>query len=95
MSLNSSGFLSKEEAKDVPLVWTIAKGINCFFVKRENQEDRASIFVELEQRQKDFYDGQILTPSFIFPEGTTTNRKYILKLKKRLFILYCPLNLMT
>ena len=91
MSLNSSGFLSKEETKDVPLVGTIARGINCLFVKRENQEDRARIFFELEQRQKDFYDGKILTPLCIFPEGTTTNGKYILKFKKGAFYSLLPI----
>ena len=91
MSLNSSGFLSKEEIKDVPLVGTIARGINCLFVKRENQEDRARIFIELEQRQKDFYEGKILTPLCIFPEGTTTNGKYILKFKKGAFYSLLPI----
>ena len=91
MSINSSGFLSKDETQKVPFIGTIAKGINCLFVKRENEEDRARIFVELEKRQKDFYEGNILTPLCIFPEGTTTNGKYILKFKKGAFYSLLPI----
>ena len=91
MSINSSGFLSKEETRNVPLVGTIATGINCLFVKRESEADRARIFVELEKRQKDFFDGKILSPLCIFPEGTTTNGKYILKFKKGAFYSLLPI----
>ena len=90
MSINSAGFLAKYDTKDYLLVGTIAQGINCLFVKRESQEDRARIFVELEQRQKDFYEGKILSPLCIFPEGTTTNGKYILKFKKGAFYSLLP-----
>ena len=91
MSINSAGFLSKVETKDVPFVGTIAKGINCLFVKRENEADRARIFTELEKRQKDFYEGNILSPLCIFPEGTATNGKYILKFKKGAFYALLPI----
>ena len=91
MSINSSGFLSKEETRNVPLVGTIATGINCLFVKRESEADRARIFVELEKRQRDFYDGKILSPLVVFPEGTTTNGKYILKFKKGAFYSLLPI----
>ena len=91
MAINSAGFLSKEETKNVPLVGTIATGINCLFVKRESEEDRARIFTELEKRQRDFYEGRILTPLCIFPEGTTTNGKYILKFKKGAFYNLLPI----
>ena len=91
MSINSAGFLAKYDTKDYLLVGTIAQGINCLFVKRESQEDRARIFVELEQRQKDFYEGKILSPLCIFPEGTTTNGKYILKFKKGAFYSLLPI----
>ena len=82
MAIHKCGFLSKEETKDIFLVGTISKGLNCLFVKRENKEDRERIFVELEKRQRDFYEGKILTPICLLPEGTTTNGKYILKFKR-------------
>ncbi len=91
MSINSAGFVSKDETKEYLFVGTIAKGINCLFVKRESEADRARTFVELEKRQKDFYEGNILSPLCIFPEGTTTNGKYILKFKKGAFYALLPI----
>ena len=91
MALHSCGFLAKEETKNYFMVGTISKGLNCLFVKRENKEDRERIFNELEQRQKDFYDGKILSPLCLFPEGTTTNGKYILKFKRGAFYALLPI----
>jgi lysophosphatidylcholine acyltransferase/lyso-PAF acetyltransferase len=91
MAIHKCGFLSKEETKDIFLVGTISKGLNCLFVKRENKEDRERIFVELEKRQRDFYEGRILTPICLFPEGTTTNGKYILKFKRGAFYNLLPI----
>ena len=85
MAINKCGFLAKEETKKYCLVSTIAKGINCLFVNRNDKENRKKILTELEKRQKDFYDGNLLTPICIFPEGTTTNGKYILKFKRGAF----------
>ena len=91
MTLHSAGFMAKYDTQDYPLVGVIAKGINCLFVKRENEEDRKKIFQELRQRQQDFYDGKILSPLLLFPEGTTTNGKYILKFKRGAFYHLLPI----
>jgi lysophosphatidylcholine acyltransferase/lyso-PAF acetyltransferase len=91
MAIHSCGFLAKEETKNYFLVGTISKGLNCLFVKRESKTDRERIFTELEKRQKDFYDGKILTPICLFPEGTTTNGKYILKFKRGAFYNLLPI----
>ena len=91
MAINSCGFLSKEETKNVFLVGTISKGLNCLFVKRESKEDREKIFIELEKRQRDFYEGKILSPLCLFPEGTTTNGRYILRFKRGAFYNLLPI----
>ena len=91
MAINSCGFMAKDETKDVPLVGIIAKAINCLFVKRESESDRERIFTILEQRQRDFYEGKILAPLLLFPEGTTTNGKYILKFKRGAFYNLLPI----
>ena len=91
MALHSAGFMAKYETQGYPLVGVISRGINCLFVRRENEEDRMKIFQELEQRQKDFYDGKILSPLLLFPEGTTTNGKYILKFKRGAFYHLLPI----
>ena len=91
MALHSCGFLAKEETKNYFMVGTISKGLNCLFVDRENKEDRERIFQQLKERQKDFYEGKILSPLCLFPEGTTTNGKYILKFKKGAFYALLPI----
>ena len=91
MSINSCGFMAKDETQNIPVISSIAKGINCLFVKRESEEDRKRIFDQLKKRQKDFYEGNILSPLLLFPEGTTTNGKYILKFKKGAFYSLLPI----
>ena len=91
MHIHACGFMSKDETQNYPFVGQLAKGINCLFVKRESQEDRAKIFVQLEERQKNFYEGKYLAPLLLFPEGTTTNGQYILKFKKGAFYNLLPI----
>jgi lysophosphatidylcholine acyltransferase/lyso-PAF acetyltransferase len=91
MSVHSCGFMAKKETKDTPFVGPIAKGINCLFVKRESQTDRENILNQLEERQRDFYEGRYFAPLLLFPEGTTTNGKYILKFKKGAFYSLLPI----
>jgi 1-acyl-sn-glycerol-3-phosphate acyltransferase len=91
MILNSAGFLAKNAVSNYCFVGPIAKGINCLFVKRENKENREKIFELLEERQRDFYEGKIKTPLCLFPEGTTTNGRYILKFKRGAFYALLPI----
>ena len=91
MHVHACGFMAKHETQDYPFVGALAKGINCLFVKRESQEDRAKIFTQLEERQKAFYEGKYLAPLLLFPEGTTTNGQYILKFKKGAFYHLLPI----
>ena len=91
MSLYSCGFVAKEDTKNYFMVGTISKSLNCLFVNRESKENRQRIFKQLEQRQKDFYEGKILSPLCLFPEGTTTNGRYILKFKRGAFYNLLPI----
>lgn len=91
MAINKCGFLAKEETKKYCLVSTIAKGINCLFVNRNDKKNREKILTEIKNRQEDFYEGRLLTPLCIFPEGTTTNGKYILKFKRGAFYSLMPI----
>ena len=91
MHVHACGFMAKDETQNYPFVGSLAKGINCLFVKRESQEDRAKILIQLEERQKAFYEGKYLAPLLLFPEGTTTNGQYILKFKKGAFYHLLPI----
>jgi 1-acyl-sn-glycerol-3-phosphate acyltransferase len=46
---------------------------------------------QLEKRQTEYLNKECLTPLLIFPEGTVTNGKYILKMKKGAFHSLLPL----
>ena len=91
MIINSSGFIAKSVVENYCFVGPIAKGINCLFVKRDNQENRDKVFQILEERQKNFYEGKLLSPLCLFPEGTTTSGRHILKFKKGAFYALLPI----
>ena len=91
MILNSSGFIAKSVVADYCFVGPIAKAINCLFVKRDSQENRDKVFEILEERQKKFYEGKLLSPLCLFPEGTTTSGRHILKFKKGAFYALLPI----
>jgi len=90
MAFNATGFIAKKEVENFPFVGTIAKAIKCLFVNRENEISRKKIFEELEERQKKFYNKKSFAPLCLFPEGTTTNGKYLLKFKKGAFFALLP-----
>ena len=66
-------------------------------IYKKEIEDMKTHCYEIEKKnisftdKKDFYEGNILTPLCIFPEGTTTNGKYILKFKKGAFYALLPI----
>jgi lysophosphatidylcholine acyltransferase/lyso-PAF acetyltransferase len=91
MIINSSGFIAKSDVENYCFVGAIAKGINCLFVKRDSQENRDKVFEILEERQKKFYEGKLLSPLCLFPEGTTTSGRHILKFKKGAFYALLPI----
>ena len=91
MHVHSCGFMAKDETQKYPFIGELSRGINCLFVKRESSEDRAKILTQLEERQKSFYEVTYFAPLMLFPEGTTTNGKYILKFKKGAFFALFPI----
>jgi 1-acyl-sn-glycerol-3-phosphate acyltransferase len=91
MVKHQSGFFAKKEIENYAFVGPIAKAMNCLFVKRESDEDRAKIFEILEKRAKDYYEGKILAPLVLFPEGTTTCGRNLLKFKKGAFYSLLPI----
>jgi len=91
MVYNYTGFIAKKEVENYYFVGVLAKGINCLFLDRENEESRKKIFEELEKRQKLYYEKKLLTPLCLFPEGTTTTGKHILKFKRGAFFALLPI----
>jgi lysophosphatidylcholine acyltransferase/lyso-PAF acetyltransferase len=87
----SAGFIAAEQVKNYWFIGNIAKAMNCLFLTREKSSDRQEIFRRLEERQKNFYEKKLLSPLVLFPEGTTTSGRHILKFKKGAFYALLPI----
>ena len=91
MYLHACGFIAKIEISRYLFIGPIAKYINCLFVNRENQASRDEIFDKLYERQSLFLEGKYFAPLCLFPEGTTTSGRNILKFKKGAFYHLLPI----
>ena len=91
MYLHACGFIAKEAISRYWLIGPIAKAINCLFVNRENESSRNEIFTKLYERQMKFLEGNYYAPLVLFPEGTTTSGRNILKFKKGAFYHLLPI----
>ena len=89
--LFQTGFIAKITIKDYPFFGSVARGINCLFVNRENESARKKIMDDIYIRQKNLLEGKSLAPLAIFPEGTTTSNRHILKFKKGAFYHLLPI----
>lgn len=90
MSLFSAGFMAKKDVANYYFVGPIATAMHCLYVDRLNEDSRKKIFDQLEERQKAFYEGKFLAPLAMFPEGTTTCGRNILKFKRGSFAALLP-----
>ena len=90
MAKYSVGLMAKIDVKDYYFVGPIATAMHCLYIKRESLEERKKIFEQLEERQKLFYEGKFLAPLCLFPEGTTSCGRNILKFKKGTFYALLP-----
>ena len=91
LHLHQPGFIAKMTVKNYPLFGSVARGIHCLFVNRESESARKKIMDDIYTRQKNFIEKQSLTPLAIFPEGTTTSNRHILKFKKGAFYHLLPI----
>lgn len=66
----------------------IQRSIRAIFVSREDPESRAKSVTELQRRVK---NKEVWPKVLICPEGTTTNRKVILKFKPGAFVPKLPI----
>ena len=73
-----------------PAIGGVMAELGSFFIDRENENSRKKALETLLQRQKDFYNKKSFIKTLIFPEGTTTNGKYIANFKKGAFLALLP-----
>ena len=85
------GFIAKKLVSNYPFFGSVARGLNCLFVDRENENARKKIMDDIYNKQKNYMEGKSLAPLTIFPEGTTTSNRNILKFKKGAFYHLLPI----
>ena len=90
MRLFAPGFIAKLPVKDFWFVGPISQGLNCLFVDRTNEQNKKQIFEQLLDRQTRFYKGTLFSPMVIFPEGTCSCCRNILRFKKGAFYSLLP-----
>jgi len=86
-------FLSKKEVVDYPLIGRIAVGLQSVFVNRDNRDDKNSILDSIEERAAKIRANKNYPQVLIFPEGTTTNGKYLISFKKGAFFTKDPIQI--
>ena len=91
MAINGSGFMAMKAVGNAPIGGDIAFHIGSIFVERDNEESRKKSFEKLMKRQNEFYEGKNFYKLLIFPEGTTTNNRYLRSFKKGAFAALLPL----
>ena len=91
MAINGSGFLAMEVVHSAPIGGDIATDMGSIFVERLSESSRKESFDVLMQRQKNFYEGKTVSKILVFPEGTTSNNRYMVKFKRGVFRCLLPL----
>ena len=91
MSYLGCGFVAKEAVTKIPFFGTMNIGLHTIFVDRGNKTGKKDALELIEERQRDYYEGKPVMPFMIFPEGTTTSARHILKFKKGAFFTSLPI----
>ncbi|ORX52074.1 hypothetical protein BCR36DRAFT_411527 [Piromyces finnis] len=84
-------YLITYELVRAPAVGAALKELGSFFVNRESKESREDVLETLKKRQQEFYNKKSFIRTLVFPEGTTTNGKYLASFKRGTFISLLPL----
>ena len=91
MAFYGCGFVAKEEVREIPIFGEMASALHSIFVNRNNSGSKNNTLDDIVERQKNFYEGKPVMPFMIYPEGTTTSGKHILRFKKGAFCSLLPI----
>lgn len=86
LSQRELGFVAKDGIRSVPLVGTFARFMQSIFVRRESKSDRGAALQGIFDRLEALKNGGTFNQLLVFPEGTTTNNKYVIGFKKGAFV---------
>ena len=84
-------YLITYELLRTPAIGAAMAELGSFFVNRESEESRKKCLDYLIKRQNDFYNKKNFVKTLVFPEGTTTNGKYIANFKRGVFVSLLPI----
>jgi lysophosphatidylcholine acyltransferase/lyso-PAF acetyltransferase len=80
-------FASKKSLKKKPVIGLLTSALQSIFISRgASEEQRQQIIKQICHRQNVIEQGARFPPLCIFPEGGTSNSKYLLQFKKGAFI---------
>ena len=76
--------VAKEGTKNIPVVGYISKAVGCIYIERDTKSKQSGLASKIEKRQEDAAKG-LYPPLIFYPEGGTSNGRYLLKFKKGAF----------
>lgn len=92
MNYFSCGFVAKDEVEKVPILGSICTSLQTLFVDRKDPKKRNEVVEKIIERQKSYYsNSNSIIPIMIYPEGTTTSGRHLLKFKKGAFASCLPI----
>lgn len=79
------GFIAKNALKNTPFIGYIADKVETLWLDRKDSNSRSQVAEAIKIRQEEFMKKKIFSPLVVFPEGTTTSGKHILKFRRGAF----------
>lgn len=91
MSLYFPSFVARDSTKTIPLVGIISQLMGCLYVDRGQPNGSSGMACKVKQRMEEVAAGDLkLRPVLLFPEGTTTNNRYLLPFRTGAFLAGTP-----
>lgn len=79
------GFIAKTTLKNTPFIGYLADKVETLWLDRKDANSRTQVAEAIKLRQEEFLKKKIFSPLIVFPEGTTTSGKHILKFRRGAF----------
>lgn len=84
-------FASKKSLRSKPIIGMLTEALQCIFISRgASEEERQRNIQQIQERQTRIESGENFPPLCIFPEGGTSNSRYLLSFKKGAFLAEKP-----
>ena len=81
-----ASFVCKHEVEKIPFIGNIVRASQCLILNRESKESKKLVMEQITKRIQASEESNDYEPIIIFPEGGTTNGKYLVNFKKGAFV---------